>query len=885
MKEFDTLKMINNPALDAMRDLQENGALAAIRELQASTAFTAALNFETTGAFAAVRELQSALNAVKSPMSGVTAALEEYRKIIAPISESVKAMNIAYAPIFEQTRAFDSLNIKGILAGLQTSSAAMRAVSGLNLSGIASIVDALPKYNFLSDIVSDDFSVADVEELYENGEITQEDINEEISEIVSQKQFSPKAEWDKFKKSKWFLAIKILIVLVTFVCNPVTEYATDKVLDEFGINEFWENSGVYDLIDSIFGESEDGAVSETEAKQTVDKAKTGNISKQKRDDLIEKIGQIRAFISAAPQDENTGNLLTYLSELEKDVRGKKYGLIFEEHREEIDEVLSTHTPVLTEDGSLFIDNGGEMNFLIEGDNLASLQLLEKTHKGKIDLIYIDPPYNTGNQDFIYDDCYVDTEDGFRHSKWISFMTKRLSIARSLLTEKGVIFIQISDIELAQLRILCDRVFGEENFLNIISVNMKNIAGASGGGEDKRFKKNCEYILVYAKNYSLMPLFNGPYEYREIYSVVEQYRAEGKNWHYSSVLVERGEKEYFGSTVDGNGDEIKLYRRKNAIVKSVRQVMTDEGISEKEVYYKYGQCIFEAKDAQSSIRTRVINAKKQYGITDDIVSIEYVPKTGKNKGTLYEQFYKGDKCRLFAWLGDISENIDGLLYKKDLQGTYWDYTSRINNLTKEGNVEFGNGKKPIDLLKRIIALYPGDEITVLDFFAGSGSTGHAVIAQNVEDGGHRQFILCTNNQNNICREKTYIRLSNVIKGYITENGKIFSPMPASLKYYKVDYVPISERLYYEYADEILCHIRELVELENGINFTGNAEIAIVLTEEELDNFIKNEKDFSKCRKLYMGHDILPGDTQEQILKMRGIEISIIPDYYYRDLQQN
>lgn len=885
MKEFDTLKMINNPALDAMRDLQENGALAAIRELQASTAFTAALNFETTGAFAAVRELQSALNAVKSPMSGVTAALEEYRKIVAPISESVKAMNIAYAPIFEQTRAFDSLNIKGILAGLQTSSAAMRAVSGLNLSGIASIVDALPKYNFLSDIVSDDFSVADVEELYENGEITQEDINEEISEIVSKKQFSPKAEWDKFKKSKWFLAIKILIVLVTFVCNPVTEYATDKVLDEFGINEFWKNSGVYDLIDSIFGESEDGAVSETEAKQTVDKAKTGNISKQKRDDLIEKIGQIRAFISAAPQDENTGNLLTYLSELEKDVRGKKYGLIFEEHREEIDEVLSTHTPVLTEDGSLFIDNGGEMNFLIEGDNLASLQLLEKTHKGKIDLIYIDPPYNTGNQDFIYDDCYVDTEDGFRHSKWISFMTKRLSIARSLLTEKGVIFIQISDIELAQLRILCDRVFGEENFLNIISVNMKNIAGASGGGEDKRFKKNCEYILVYAKNYSLMPLFNGPYEYREIYSVVEQYRAEGKNWHYSSVLVERGEKEYFGSTVDGNGDEIKLYRRKNAIVKSVRQVMTDEGISEKEVYYKYGQCIFEAKDAQSSIRTRVINAKKQYGITDDIVSIEYVPKTGKNKGTLYEQFYKGDKCRLFAWLGDISENIDGLLYKKDLQGTYWDYTSRINNLTKEGNVEFGNGKKPIDLLKRIIALYPGDEITVLDFFAGSGSTGHAVIAQNVEDGGHRQFILCTNNQNNICREKTYIRLSNVIKGYITENGKIFSPMPASLKYYKVDYVPISERLYYEYADEILCHIRELVELENGINFTGNAEIAIVLTEEELDNFIKNEKDFSKCRKLYMGHDILPGDTQEQILKMRGIEISIIPDYYYRDLQQN
>ena len=114
-----------------------------------------------------------------------------------------------------------------------------------------------------------------------------------------------------------------------------------------------------------------------------------NISKQKREDLLAKIKEIRTFISTAPQDENTGNLLSYLSDLEKDVNGKKYGLVFEEHREEIDEVLDTHTPVLTEDADLFIDNGGKMNFLIEGDNLASLQLLEKTHKGKIDLIYIE----------------------------------------------------------------------------------------------------------------------------------------------------------------------------------------------------------------------------------------------------------------------------------------------------------------------------------------------------------------------------------------------------------------------------------------------------------------------------------------------------------------
>ena len=135
-----------------------------------------------------------------------------------------------------------------------------------------------------------------------------------------------------------------------------------------------------------------------------------NVSKQKREDLLAKIKAIRTYIATAPQDENTANLLAYLSELEKDVGAKKYGLVFEEHREEIDEVLATHTPVLIEDGSLFIDNGGQMNFLIEGDNLASLQLLEKTHKGKIDLIYIDPPYNRGKTDFRYDDDYVNKED-------------------------------------------------------------------------------------------------------------------------------------------------------------------------------------------------------------------------------------------------------------------------------------------------------------------------------------------------------------------------------------------------------------------------------------------------------------------------------------------
>lgn len=148
-----------------------------------------------------------------------------------------------------------------------------------------------------------------------------------------------------------------------------------------------------------------------------------NVSKEKREDLLDKIRQIRSFIAAAPQDENTGNLLSYLSDLEKDVNGKKYGLVFEEHREEIDEVLDTHTPVLTEETDLFIDHGGQMNFLIEGDNLAALKLLEKTHRGKIDLIYIDPPYNRGVDDFKYDDDFIVKSDRYIHSKWLATVYK------------------------------------------------------------------------------------------------------------------------------------------------------------------------------------------------------------------------------------------------------------------------------------------------------------------------------------------------------------------------------------------------------------------------------------------------------------------------------
>ena len=372
--------------------------------------------------------------------------------------------------------------------------------------------------------------------------------------------------------------------------------------------------------------------------------------------------------------------------------------------------------ILVEDREKSYGDPRSENMLIHGDNLIALQALQQDFYGSIKCIYIDPPYNTGSA--LVGQKY---DDNLEHSTWLTLMRSRLVLLRELLCEEGTIWIQIDDEEQAYLKVLCDEVFGRGNFVNMISVNMKNIAGASGGGEDKRLKKNCEYILIYAKDYTLLPLFNGPYVYTEMSELIQQYLDEAKSWKYTSVLVNPGAKEYIGSTVDGAGNEIKVYRRTGVETMSINQIAKKEGLTIKEAYRKHGINVFRTTNAQTSIRTRIIEYRKQNDIHDPYLSIEYIPRTGKNKGVVYEQFYKDDGCNLFVWLRDTSEVIDGELFKKDLQGTCWDMNAWMKNLTKEGSVEFGNGKKPEQLIRQIFEMTtePGD--WVLDSFLGSGTT--------------------------------------------------------------------------------------------------------------------------------------------------------------------
>ncbi|OBU24832.1 DNA methyltransferase [Photobacterium kishitanii] len=354
------------------------------------------------------------------------------------------------------------------------------------------------------------------------------------------------------------------------------------------------------------------------------------------------------------------------------------------------------------------------NYLIKGNNLLALHSLQKLFNKRVNLIYIDPPYNTGSDSFKYN-------DNFNHSTWLTFMKNRLEIARKLLKSDGVIFVQVDDNEQAHLKVLLDEVFGRENFINTLSVNLKNVAGASGGGEDKRLKKNIEYIHIYAKDYTQLRPFKGIYEYVPVDELIETYRETGKSWKYTSVLVNEGEKEYIGSTVDGSGDEIKIFKRKNFDIKSISQIMKKEGLTENDAYLKYASRLFQTQMPQSSIRPRVKNKVTELGIDSELFSIEYVPRTGRNKGTVYEQFYKGSNFRLLAWLSDVCEEIDGVLYKKEKQGTYWDFAKETKNLSKEGGVDLPAGKKPERLIARIIEMSTENNDTVLDYHLGSGTT--------------------------------------------------------------------------------------------------------------------------------------------------------------------
>ena len=346
------------------------------------------------------------------------------------------------------------------------------------------------------------------------------------------------------------------------------------------------------------------------------------------------------------------------------------------------------------------------NLIIKGNNLLALYSLKQQFAGKVKLIYIDPPYNTGNDGFKYN-------DNFNHSTWLTFMKNRLEVAKELLKDDGVIFVQIDDNEQAYLKVLMDEVFGRENFLGTICVKAKSSAGASGGGEDKKLKKNKEFVIVYGKTYVCQ--LNFVYQEKNLLDILYEKNKENKKYEYDKIFIDYGIKEKSSEITLGTGEIIDVYRHKNYIIKSIKEISRIENLTEYAVYKKYYNYIFRTQDAQSSIRHKVVKATNNNG---DLFSIKYMPKSGKNKSKTIEVFYF--KNEMVNHLINTTKLEKDEIIKLIVVGDLW-LDIGWDGVGNEGGIKLKAGKKPEKLLQRIIEMSTDYGDIVLDFHLGSGTT--------------------------------------------------------------------------------------------------------------------------------------------------------------------
>jgi len=575
---------------------------------------------------------------------------------------------------------------------------------------------------------------------------------------------------------------------------------------------------------------------------------TTNLSKIRRDKMLNTISEIKKTIT----DEKT---LTNLSMIENELTKKKYGLIWEEHEERVDKELETQIPTFEEikDKEIVSNPNEKFNFLLEGDNLHSLYLLEKTHKEKIDVIYIDPPYNTGSKDFIYNDKIIDDEDGYKHSKWLSFMSKRLQMAQRLLSNTGVIFISIDDNEVAQLKLLCDTIFNEINRISIHHVQVRYAEKSLADG--KSVKPVMEYVLVYAKDINKFKL-NLPKEKYTDASFLYEIEELG-----SGIMVKDGN---VTMQVFKPG-EWQIKKQNESSQNLLKETWVSGTIYSKMSYGQVVKKYIEPRYNSDGLGCLY----KVIGRGDDGLGYRYYVGPSKKGST---------RCKMYSGmpLSRIEEiKSNGGSFREVPISNLINYAADFGNIRHEGNMTFNSGKKPVKMLKELINYHTNKNAVVLDFFAGSGSTAQAVLELNKEDNGNRQFILCTNNENNICEEITYKRIKNVITGY----GK-YNPLKSNLKYYRCTYVPRINTEAEDLHNNLLINIKNLIQLENGIEIDDN-KIRVYLNEDELDRFSTNEKELEICEKIYISSDILLTSEQENIFENNNIEVYIIPEYYFED----
>jgi adenine-specific DNA-methyltransferase len=429
---------------------------------------------------------------------------------------------------------------------------------------------------------------------------------------------------------------------------------------------------------------------------------------------------------------------------------KKYGLVWEEKSEEVVEMCKEKLPVLKEvkNKEIITDKNKPANLLIEGDNYHALSVLNYTHAKKVDAIYIDPPYNTGARDWKYNNDYVDIEDAFRHSKWIAFMEKRLRLAKQLLKDSGFLIVTIDHNEIFNLGSICDEILGENNRVGLVTV----VHNPKGRNLANFFSFNSEFMLVYARNIS---------------------KAK-----FRDIAIDDEVKQTFNLRDDKGYYRLTNFMR--ARTHSSRKMKPN-------FYYP----IYVSTDLQEITLKRKKEYREVLPITADGQEMTWktLPRTfnirNQEKGYFVAQ-YERDRIQIFHKYREqqVLKNVwTDKRYQSEFHGT---------NLLKDilGKTTF-NYPKSLYAVEDILKITTNTNSIILDFFAGSGTTGHAVLELNKEDRGNRKFILCTNNENNICTDVCYPRVKKVIKGYKNLKGERVEGLSGNLKYFKTDFFDYDE----------------------------------------------------------------------------------------------
>jgi adenine-specific DNA-methyltransferase len=484
---------------------------------------------------------------------------------------------------------------------------------------------------------------------------------------------------------------------------------------------------------------------------------------------------------------------------------KKYGLTWEEDysREHFEFDNNQIIPILEEvkPKRLVSKSNKNINYLIEGDNFYALNILKYTHTDKIDFIYIDPPYNTGNKDFKYNDEFVDKDDAFRHSKWLTFMAKRLKIAKELLKDTGVIFVSIGEDEQANLKLLMDSVFGESNFIETFI--WESIFRPSNLG--KSVRRNSEYVLCYVKR-----------KYEDFSLSQKSQEAQGE-----ASLTQNNNKPRT-LKFPPNYVQVKLadgqYKKgKYGDIEMLDDLFVKNGLATKEFRIRG-----KLKWKQEYLDSEVLK-----NVTLMIKTKSFIPYYRKD---YQETILRPTKLIPRESVGDVlSANAE---LKRIFGESVFDYP------------------KPTSLIKYLISIcgLPEDAI-ILDFFAGSGTTGDAVLQMNEEEGVSRSFILVTNNENKICEEVTYPRIMKVLEGYKNSAGDKIEGKSGNLNFFRTIFLRKSLN-----SDEMKIRIMDncidLICFKEGIfdEFPTPSEKYKIFSNEDKILAIYNSFDYSSLNDL-------------------------------------